>query len=244
MADSTSTPAPELKTYYGNCHCGAFKFNIRIPELTSATECNCSICFKKAYKWVFPGPDCFTIEKGDGILKEYEFGKKTMAHKFCGICGTGVQGLRHNAPPGMDIGVNVRALRDVDVDALKLNTYVFLSAIIVKICLTCNRYAGIDAKPSYIPPTFTSTEPKAELENAKLYTGGCHCGSHAMAMKTSGPVTEGYECDCSVCTRVGSLLSTRCFSTNLPIERQHFLFPNQVRLRDYQSRVSYHLPVR
>jgi hypothetical protein len=126
MADSTTTPTPELKTYYGNCHCGAFKFNIRIPELASVTECDCSICFKKAYKWIFPGPNCFNIEKGDGTLKEYEFGRKSMAHKFCGICGTGVQGQRHNTPPGMDVGINVRTLRDVDIGALKVNKYVFL----------------------------------------------------------------------------------------------------------------------
>ncbi|TGO77074.1 hypothetical protein BELL_0124g00120 [Botrytis elliptica] len=42
---------PELKTYNGNCHCGAFKFTIKMPEITTATQCNCSICFKKGYRW-------------------------------------------------------------------------------------------------------------------------------------------------------------------------------------------------
>jgi hypothetical protein len=58
------SPTPELKTYKGNCHCGAFKFNMKVPELTSFTECNCDICFKRGYKWVFPSARCFTIEKG------------------------------------------------------------------------------------------------------------------------------------------------------------------------------------
>jgi len=75
------SPTPELKTYKGNCHCGVFKFNIRIQELTSVTECNCNICFKRGYKWVFPGAGCFTIEKGDKSLKYYEFGKGSMLHK-------------------------------------------------------------------------------------------------------------------------------------------------------------------
>lgn len=75
------TPTPELKTYHGNCHCGAFKFSVKLPELTSVTECNCSICFKKGYKWVFPGADVLTIDKGEGTLKDYHFGQHTMAHK-------------------------------------------------------------------------------------------------------------------------------------------------------------------
>jgi hypothetical protein len=83
MAEPNLTP--ELKTYKGNCHCSAFKFSIKIPELTSVTECNCSICFKKGYKWVFPGAECFTIEKGDGSLKNYEFGKCSMYHKVRSI---------------------------------------------------------------------------------------------------------------------------------------------------------------
>ena len=79
------TPTLELKTYKGNCHCGAFKFSIKIPELTSVTECNCSICFRKGYMWVAPGAGGFTIEKGEGSLKDYEFGKLSMSHKVCSI---------------------------------------------------------------------------------------------------------------------------------------------------------------
>ena len=83
MAEPNTTV--ELKTYKGNCHCGSFKFSINIPELTSVTECNCSICFKKGYKWVFPGAGCFTIEKGDGSLKKYEYGEHSMLHEVYSI---------------------------------------------------------------------------------------------------------------------------------------------------------------
>jgi hypothetical protein len=41
MADS----AP-LVEYYGNCHCGAFKFTFKAPEITQAKTCDCAICFK------------------------------------------------------------------------------------------------------------------------------------------------------------------------------------------------------
>jgi hypothetical protein len=77
MAEAT----PELKTYYGNCHCGAFKFNVKLPELKSVLECNCSICSRKGYQWVFPSAGNFIIEKGEGTLKDYEFGPCSMAHK-------------------------------------------------------------------------------------------------------------------------------------------------------------------
>jgi hypothetical protein len=31
--------------------------------------------------WIFPVPDeDFTIEKGEGIMKEYEFGKRRIIH--------------------------------------------------------------------------------------------------------------------------------------------------------------------
>jgi hypothetical protein len=82
MAEAT----PELKTYYGNCHCGAFKFNVKLPELKSVLECNCSICSRKGYQWVFPSAGNFTVEKGEGTLKDYEFGPCTMAHKVFQLC--------------------------------------------------------------------------------------------------------------------------------------------------------------
>jgi hypothetical protein len=78
---SEPDPTPELMTYKGNCHCGVFKFNIKIPEPTSVTECNCKICFKRGYKWVLPFAGCFTIEKGDKSLKDYELGTGSMLHK-------------------------------------------------------------------------------------------------------------------------------------------------------------------
>jgi hypothetical protein len=76
-----SETQPELKTYHGNCHCGAFKFTIDVPEITAVTRCKCSICFIKGYQWLFPGPGCFKIVKGEGSLKDYTFASGTIAHK-------------------------------------------------------------------------------------------------------------------------------------------------------------------
>lgn len=72
------------KTYRGNCHCGAFVFEMDAPEIKSVGECNCSICHRKAYLWVFPGKDNFRVVKG-GVdqLTSYTFGSKKMEHKVC-----------------------------------------------------------------------------------------------------------------------------------------------------------------
>ena len=139
----------ELETYSGSCHCGAFKFSVKLPELKQVFACNCSICSKvpslfspfvaetfswradsaslqKGYLWAFPSSDdLFVVHKGDGILKDYSFGKKYLRHKvrlmyvwsactdamlmptkFCPTCGTAVMGLKDKESPS--IGINVR----------------------------------------------------------------------------------------------------------------------------------------
>ncbi|ESZ89779.1 hypothetical protein SBOR_9839 [Sclerotinia borealis F-4128] len=189
MSESTL----ELKTYHGNCHCGAFKFTIKMPEITTVTQCDCSICFKKGYRWVFPAKDCFEIIKGEGTLKEYHFGKRTMVHRFCGTCGTGVQGFRYNTPAGMDIGINVNSLQDID-----------------QWSLTVKKYNGLAHEPQYVAPKYTGELPTAEFENEKIYTGGCHCGAVGIALKTRAPLSEGcefiQECNCSICCRLGTTI--------------------------------------
>jgi len=101
---------PELKTYQGNCHCGAVKFHVKLPEVKTVTACNCSICFKKSYLWIFADPGNLTFERGEDALKSYEFREKAFSHKvwplgrmslkmitepqqFCPNCGTGVMAV-------------------------------------------------------------------------------------------------------------------------------------------------------
>jgi hypothetical protein len=78
-----------LKTYRGNCHCGAFIYEAKLPEITSYTECNCSICRKKGYAYLIP--DQLDIVKGSiDELASYTFNKGGFVHRFCPKCGTGV----------------------------------------------------------------------------------------------------------------------------------------------------------
>ncbi|KAF2174366.1 hypothetical protein K469DRAFT_500987, partial [Zopfia rhizophila CBS 207.26] len=72
------------QTYRGNCHCGAFVYEIQVPEIKSVYECDCSICYKNGYLWVFPYLHDYKIVKGDdNTLKEYAFANKTIIHKVC-----------------------------------------------------------------------------------------------------------------------------------------------------------------
>jgi len=80
---------PEFKVYQGNCHCGAFKFELTISELTAIATCSCSICSKKGYLWIDRAAGQLKIIKGDGILSSYEFGTRTMSHKVSARYSTG-----------------------------------------------------------------------------------------------------------------------------------------------------------
>ena len=89
MADIQQLP---LQTYRGNCHCGAFVYEIEVPEIKSVGECNCSICYKKAYLWLFLEEKNFHVVKGDiKQLTGYRFGRRTVEHKV--ICFVGDWGM-------------------------------------------------------------------------------------------------------------------------------------------------------
>ncbi|KAH8602125.1 Mss4-like protein [Bisporella sp. PMI_857] len=174
------------QTYKGNCHCGAFQFSIEAPEIKEATECNCSLCHKKGYLWIFPPKDALKILKGDGSLVSYQFGNKTMTHKFCPTCGTGVMIERHSPEFSQRISLNVRTL-------LGLNPF----------SLEVEKFDGkARFQPPYTPPPFTGELPTAEIEGSKVYSGGCHCGAVRVAVKTKPlPEIEIKEDNCSICQR-------------------------------------------
>ncbi|KAH8160072.1 hypothetical protein CIB48_g8170 [Xylaria polymorpha] len=188
-----------LKTYRGNCHCAAFVYEITLPEIKQASECNCSICYKKAAIWVFPKPTDVKFVKGDpSTLTNYTFNKNQFTHKFCPTCGVSLTVVGHLVPPkaGEDKlpenGVNVRTFQHGQVDVWKLETKTF---------------DGKAIPSTYEAPKFTGPEPAADVEGGQLYTGGCHCGGVAIALK-SKPINKDFEglmeCNCSCCGRYGA----------------------------------------
>ncbi|KAI1298391.1 glutathione-dependent formaldehyde-activating enzyme [Xylaria venustula] len=193
-----------LKTYRANCHCAAYVYEVTLPEVTTASQCNCSICYKKGAIWVFPKPDGVKFVKGDpAALKNYTFGKKAFTHKSCSTCGNSVMFVGHleSAKPNEDheieTGINIRLFQHGQIDSWKLPLIKFDGASLFQ--------------PAYEAPKFTGKEPTAEIEGGKLYTGSCHCGAITVALK-SKPLDESFtddigfgflECNCSSCARAG-----------------------------------------
>jgi len=73
------------KTYRGNCHCGAFVYEVELPEIKAVSACNCSICTKKGYLWVRPPSEIKVVKGYEDALTSYTFGSKTFYHKVRSI---------------------------------------------------------------------------------------------------------------------------------------------------------------
>lgn len=85
-ASSTSVQA-------ASCHCGAIQYTITFSPPLSAQKvgsCNCTICTKNGYLFIYPRRQDVVIHKGEDTLKSYQFGKKQLLHRFCGECGSSV----------------------------------------------------------------------------------------------------------------------------------------------------------
>ncbi|KAJ6570070.1 glutathione-dependent formaldehyde-activating enzyme [Mycena vulgaris] len=184
------TDSEQLITYRGNCHCGAFKFTFTAPELKQAFACNCSICSKNGYIWALPATNGdFVVVGGDEdtTLKSYEFGKRTMAHKFCPTCGTSVLVRMHTPANGHFLGINVRALMDVEFDSLQVRVS-----------------DGAAQEPPYqAPRPLAQAEPATD--GATIYTGSCHCGAVAYTLRNPEPIARVVDCNCSICSRDATL---------------------------------------
>ncbi|KAJ4538481.1 hypothetical protein HRR83_004712 [Exophiala dermatitidis] len=120
----SSPTKPKSKTYNGSCHCGRVKFTMKLSppvEDGPVTNCNCSICHINGALMVYPLESNITWESGFDEMKTYTFGQKRIAHTFCPTCGTSISGkstdpnfFAHNR------AINVRVLKDVDIDKLNL----------------------------------------------------------------------------------------------------------------------------
>ncbi|OAR00412.1 hypothetical protein LLEC1_07563 [Akanthomyces lecanii] len=105
MASNDDESAP-LRTYRGNCHCGAFVYEAELPEITTVTECPCSICRKKGYLFVSTNSEThFKVVKGslEG-LSEYTFGTKMLHHKVHAIQNINTWPLKRTPVDGTKIG--------------------------------------------------------------------------------------------------------------------------------------------
>jgi len=70
---------------------------------------------------VYPLETNITWHSGRDNMTSYTFGPERIAHTFCTVCGTSIGGKSTDPKFFADHrAVNVRTLKDVDVEALKL----------------------------------------------------------------------------------------------------------------------------
>ncbi len=106
-----------MRTHTGGCHCGRVRFEVT-SDLERVTECNCSICTRKAYLHLIVPRDRFRVLSGEGDLTTYRFGTMTAQHHFCRHCGVASFYVPRSHPDRVD--VNVRCLDGVDVATVRI----------------------------------------------------------------------------------------------------------------------------
>ena len=114
---------PGLKIYDGSCHCGAvtFKVKTRPLEEQTALDCNCSICVRNGYLWIYPPPEAVLLSPSSlDHLVGYSFVGGTHSHKFCKHCGSS---LLNFIDGSVQRPVNVRCLDGVDCFKIKIKRY-------------------------------------------------------------------------------------------------------------------------
>ncbi|KAJ9635808.1 hypothetical protein H2201_000197 [Coniosporium apollinis] len=111
------------ETHQGGCHCARIRFTATLPDAltsTQLTDCNCSICIKNGYHFVYLPNSSITFHRGQDEARKYFFHKQRIAHYFCGECGTSV--WAESIDPEFYAGwkaLNVRVFDDVDMSTLK-----------------------------------------------------------------------------------------------------------------------------
>jgi len=109
-----------MKTMQGGCHCGKVRFRVT-AEFDQVTYCNCSICRKKGFLHLIVPPEQFELLSGKDDLATYQFNTRVAKHTFCKTCGIHPFYVPRSDPDKID--VNARCIDDLDLDALKLNTF-------------------------------------------------------------------------------------------------------------------------
>ena len=66
---STDAPQPPSQTYTGSCHCKRFQYTVtQSPPLSDpsceVTECNCSICARNGYLFIYVKDDKISFQSG------------------------------------------------------------------------------------------------------------------------------------------------------------------------------------
>jgi hypothetical protein len=105
--------------YTGGCHCGKVAYEVE-GEIDQVTQCNCSICSKRAtLLWFVPRAN-LRLSTPESELSTYTFNKHHIQHKFCPTCGVAPFALATNRDGQPMAAMNARCLEGVDPASLKI----------------------------------------------------------------------------------------------------------------------------
>lgn len=96
-----------ISVHEGGCHCGAVRFRVTIGKRV-VSECNCSMCRKKAALHLIVPDGDFELLSGEDSLTTYTFNTHVAQHRFCSRCGIHAFGRPRSQPD--KITVNLRCL--------------------------------------------------------------------------------------------------------------------------------------
>jgi len=111
----------ELRIHKGKCHCGAVRFEVRLPDNIEALECNCSICKMNGYIHIIVPASRFRLLEGNETLTTYTFNTHTAKHRFCKICGIKSFYIPRSHPRGFSI--NLRCLDKSDFSEITIKKF-------------------------------------------------------------------------------------------------------------------------
>ena len=92
----------------GGCHCGAVRFEVRLPTRVEAQTCTCSICAKTGFVHLIVPESRFRLLAGAEALTSYQFNSGVARHLFCRVCGVKPFYRPRSNPDGWS--VNLRCL--------------------------------------------------------------------------------------------------------------------------------------
>lgn len=92
--------------YQGGCHCGAVRFEVKLPSPVTAYSCNCSICRMTGFVHLIADNADFRIVQGEEALTSYRFNTGTADHLFCHHCGVKSFYVPRSHPDGYSVNLN------------------------------------------------------------------------------------------------------------------------------------------
>ena len=108
--------------FSGSCHCGKLAYTVDEDPPSSAMQCNCSICRRRAPLHHFTTPDKFSFTGLADDIAEYRWNRKAIGLEFCRTCGCApfAHGVGPNGPM---VEINLRCADGIDLDKLEITFF-------------------------------------------------------------------------------------------------------------------------